>query len=91
MKSFLIKIQQTIKNKLELLKNKEFRNKLTKNILVAAIVFIFFYILGLFIPEGFDWKMYFSQGKIHPIWTPWTLDTIHFINWPTLIAITGVA
>ena len=30
------------------------------------------YVAGRFIPEGFDWKYYFSQGRVHPIWTPWT-------------------
>jgi hypothetical protein len=91
MEPYLIRIHNTTKNKLELFKNKDFRNKLTKTLLQIIILFIFFYILGLFIPEGFDWKGYFSLGKIHPIWTPWTLDTIHFLNWPTLIALTGVA
>ncbi len=51
-------------------------------------LFILFYLIGLFIPEGFDWKMYFSQGLIHPIWTPWTKYLLQVVNFPLVVAIT---
>jgi hypothetical protein len=59
-----------------------------KSLILGAILLGFFYIVGLFIPEGFDWKNFFSQGRISPIWTPWTTYVIKFLNFPLLIALT---
>ena len=30
--------------------------------ILAAILFVGLYLVGLFIPEGFDWKIFFSKG-----------------------------
>jgi len=51
-------------------------------------VFVAFYILGVLIPEGFDWKMYFAKGLIHPVWTPWATIVIRYLNFPLVVAIT---
>jgi hypothetical protein len=59
-----------------------------KPAVIILVIFAVLYQIGKYIPEGFDWKMYFSQGRIHPIWTPWTKVIIGFINWPFVFAIT---
>ena len=46
------------------------------------------YLVGLFIPEGFDWVHYFSLGLVHPVWTPWTKTILGFLNWPLVVAVT---
>lgn len=59
-----------------------------KSIIIWLSVFILFYVIGLFIPKGFDWNAYFSQGVLHPIWTPWTYWILKVLNWPLVVAIT---
>lgn len=59
-----------------------------KSIIAWSAVFIGFYVAGLFIPKGFDWNVYYSQGTLHPIWTPWTYWVLKVLNWPLLVAIT---
>jgi hypothetical protein len=59
-----------------------------KSLILGALLLSFFYLVGLFIPEGFDWKNFFSQDKISPIWTPWTTIVIRFIDLPLLMALT---
>lgn len=53
-----------------------------------AVLFITLYVVGTFLPEGFDWKMYFAKGLIHPVWTPWTVTILSFLNYPLVVAIT---
>jgi hypothetical protein len=48
----------------------------------------FLYVIGIFLPEGFDWREYFSIGRVHPIWTPWTKPILSFLNFPLIVAIT---
>lgn len=60
----------------------------SRTIGIWGLLFIALYLVGLIIPQGFDWEMYFSKGRIHPIWTPWTTIVIRFINWPFVVAIT---
>jgi len=91
MKLLYIDIQNAIKLQINLFKDKAYRAQFVKNALLAVAIFFAFYIMGLFIPEGYDWKVYFSQEKIPPIWTPWTLVVIRLINWPVLIGFTGLA
>lgn len=59
-----------------------------KVIVSFTFIFIAFYILALRIPEGFDWRNFFSQGKIPTLWTPWAGIVVKFLNSPLLIAIT---
>lgn len=70
---------------LSLLAQKFFR---PRQFLGWAVLFLCLYGLGQFIPEGFDWAHYFSQGTVHPIWTPWTTTILKFLNWPLVVAIT---
>ncbi len=80
-----------IKRELTYIRNKKYTGWIIDDVLPLILIFIAFYILGLFIPAGFDWIQYFSQGRVHPIWTPWTLDVVRFLNWPAVVGITGVA
>jgi hypothetical protein len=51
-------------------------------------VLLFLYLVGTLIPEGFDWKHFFSKGLVSPIWTPWTTIVLRFLNFPLLVALT---
>jgi hypothetical protein len=62
-----------------------------RSFLILLVVFICLYEIGKFTPEGFDWKNYFSKGRVSPIWTPWTVTILRFINWPFVFAITLMA
>lgn len=57
---------------------------------IALFVFLFlgFLLIGYWLPEGFDWKISFSQGNIPAIWTPWAGVVVRFLNFPLLVAIT---
>jgi len=59
-----------------------------REIVIWFGLFILFYVIGLFLPEGFDWVVYYAPGTLHPIWTPWTTIILKFINWPLVVAIT---
>lgn len=59
-----------------------------RKILVWGMVFILFYIVGMFIPEGYDWIVYYSKGVLHPIWTPWTKVILPFLTLPLVVAVT---
>lgn len=56
------------------------------------VLFLALYGLGWLIPEGFDWMVYFKQGKVHPIWTPWTKDILQLIipfGYPLVFALSA--
>ncbi len=57
-------------------------------ILGWAVLFVFLYCVGLFIPAGFDWADSFAKGHVPQLWTPWTKVVIRFLNWPLVVAIT---
>lgn len=59
-----------------------------KPYLAWTIVFSIFYMVGSFIPVGFDWRIFFSQGSLPSIWTPWTAVVIRLLNFPLLVALT---
>lgn len=63
------------------------RNK----ILAWAGLFGLYYLVGTLIPEGFDWVHYFSIGRLHPVWTPWTALVLPLLTFPLLVAITLMA
>jgi len=71
--------------------NRGQRKKRLLNAVVLTILLILLYIVGTFIPEGFDWKMYFSKGILHPIWTPWTKWFISIFNYPIIFALSVIA
>jgi hypothetical protein len=64
-----------------------FKNR-WKSFIFGALLLSFFYLVGLLIPEGFDWRHFFSQGKVSQIWTPWTTSIIKILNFPLLVALT---
>jgi hypothetical protein len=57
-----------------------------RNGLLAVALFIGFYIIGLFIPEGFDWKHFFGQGKFPGFWMPWSKLLVGWMNYPAVFA-----
>jgi len=59
-----------------------------KTIVPWVGLFIMLYFIGTYLPEGFDWKMYFAKGLVHPVWTPWTAAILRFLNYPLVVAIT---
>jgi hypothetical protein len=54
-------------------------------------LFIVLYVSGLFVPIGFDWEHFFGQGRVSPLWTPWTQIVISPLNMPALFALTLLA
>lgn len=36
----------------------------------------------------FDWRMFFAKGLVSPVWTPWTVVIIRFLNYSLVVAIT---
>jgi len=74
-----------------LLKNFKYNPTNFRKFLIWSGLFIFFYFIGLFLPEGYDWIVYYSKGTLHPIWTPWTTTILKFVNWPLVVAITLLA
>lgn len=56
-----------------------------------AGLFFLLYLVGLLIPEGFDWTHHFSTGSLHTIWTPWTRYVVKIVNWPLVVALTFFA
>lgn len=64
------------------------------NIICAAgftIIFILLYLLGHFVPEGYDWVNFFSKGIYPPPWFPWTSFFVRYLNLPGLFAVTMMA
>lgn len=58
------------------------------NIFVWVILFAFLYLIGNFLPEGFDWIHFFSKGRNCSICTPWMGYIFQFVNWPFVAAMT---
>lgn len=71
-----------------LLENVQFIRQNLKDIALWLGLFLFLYVIGLFVPEGYDWEHYFSKGIVHPIWPPWTLSIVRLLNMPLITAIT---
>lgn len=58
--------------------------------LLGLALFALFYIIGFFIPEGFDWKIFFSKGQYPGIWMPWTKLLVGWMNFPTVFALSMI-
>lgn len=58
---------------------------------ILLALFIVLYVSGLFVPIGFDWEHFFGQGRVSPLWTPWTQVVISPLNMPALFALTILA
>jgi hypothetical protein len=50
-----------------------------KNAGLYLVLFILLYGIGSLIPEGFDWIHYYKAGRLHPIWTPWSMWIIKIL------------
>lgn len=57
----------------------------------ATILFIFLFVMGHLIPEGYDWVNYFSKGNYPLPWMPWTSTFVQFLNLPAVFAVTLMA
>lgn len=55
---------------------------------VILVLFLGLYLVGHFLPEGFDWKEFFSQGRVPAFWMPWTKPLLKVLNLPLVFAIT---
>lgn len=51
---------------------------LKKSVFFLGLFFLLYW-LGSFIPEGFDWVMFFKKGLVSPIWTPWAKPIIDLL------------
>lgn len=56
-----------------------------------AGLFIVLYILGVFLPEGFNWRLNFSVGAYPDWWVPWARYVISPLNLPGIFALTVTA
>lgn len=43
-------------------------------------LFLVLWMIGSWLPEGYDWQHYFKINRIHPIWTPWTRYIVEFLS-----------
>ncbi len=59
--------------------------------LILIVAFILLYIAGSYLPVGFDWGIFFSQGRYPAFWMPWTKPIVALLNYPTIFAITVLA
>lgn len=60
---------------------------------VWILLFLLLYLVGIFLPEGFNWRLDFSRGQFPPWWVPWAKPLIGVLNLPAVFAltITGLA
>ena len=59
-----------------------------KQLLVVLILFSGLYLVGLFVPIGFDWRAFFSKGRLPNFWMPWTKPLLKFLTMPGVFALT---
>jgi hypothetical protein len=59
-----------------------------KEIAFFALLFVSFYIIAMFVPLGFDWKIFFATGNIPSFWPPWAKNIASWLNFPLLITLT---
>ena len=78
--AFTDKLRSYIQKKTDIYRAQLKNKKLLNKIAMFAMLFIILYLIGTFIPEGFDWKVYYKAGTLHPIWTPWSLPIIRVLG-----------
>lgn len=64
--------------------------KMGKNGLAILLIFGGLYGIGHFVPEGFDWKEFFSRGRFPQFWMPWTKPIVSLLNLPAVFALTVI-
>jgi len=52
------------------------------------IIFCALYIIGLWIPEGYDWRLNLSAGNPPPWWVPWSRPILLVLNPALIFALT---
>jgi hypothetical protein len=63
-------------------------HQVIKQSLLLAGLFGLLYLIGQYLPIGYDWEHYFSKGVIPNIWVPWTGFIVKLLNLPLLFTIT---
>ncbi len=59
--------------------------------LALIVAFAFLYIVGGFVPVGFDWKCCFSTGNLASFFVPWMLSIVRLFNPQSIFALTVLA
>lgn len=62
-----------------------------RNGAVLGVAFVALYLLGGYLPEGFDWVEFFSKGHYPSFWMPWTKHIVALLDYPSIFAITVMA
>jgi hypothetical protein len=57
---------------------------------LLVVVFGCLYVVGSFMPEGFDWKYVFSQGVFPYFWMPWTKPLVGWLTLPAVFALSVI-
>jgi hypothetical protein len=57
----------------------------------GIVIFIVLYMLGSFIPTGFDWQVFFGAGRAPSFFVPWVHWILPFLNWSLVVALTLIA
>jgi hypothetical protein len=52
------------------------------------MLFVLLYIVGIFLPEGFNWRLDFSRGILPSWWVPWAAPIISLLNLPLVFSLT---
>ena len=66
------------------------RTRLLRNGALAAALFTVLYIVGCFVPEGFDWNHFFRFGRFPGFWLPWSKPLVGWMNFPTVFALSMI-
>lgn len=59
--------------------------------LVWILLFVLLYVVGIFLPEGYNWRLDFSQGVVPSWWVPWAMPIISYLNLPLVFSLTIVS
>lgn len=54
---------------------------------VLVVLFFTLYILGYFLPIGWDWEHFFGIGVLPSFWMPWTQPLVGWLNLPAVFAL----
>ncbi|MCC6148134.1 MAG: hypothetical protein IT308_11270 [Anaerolineaceae bacterium] len=65
--------------------------RLRKEILTLIFLGLLLFIVGYFLPIGFDWERQYSKGIYPGFWMPWTKPLVSLLNQPAVFAITVLA
>jgi hypothetical protein len=63
----------------------------SRTTIVWIILFLVLYVVGTFLPEGFNWRLNFSRGVLPSWWVPWARPLISLLNLPLVFSLTLIA